>query len=325
MQRGDGAGPPRAGRSGAGRLLLAALALACVAAPAASAALSIATFNVENYTLADRLVDGSYRVAYPKPEREKAALRRVIRALNADILALQEMGPDPFLRELQSDLCREGTVYAHGAVVDAADPDRHVAILSRYPFARLTRHASLPIKVLGREEVVKRGVLEAAFATSGGELALFIVHLKSRRTETREDPASATQREREAEAVRDLILRLFPRPASSRFIVCGDFNDTRGSRPVRSLLRRGQVAIGNLVDAADTRGESWTYRFGREDTYSRIDYFVASAALAPFVAGARIADDPDAAIASDHRPVLLSLGLDAAATSAAPAISGPSR
>ena len=58
----------------------------------ASAALTVATYNVENYLLADRLVEGVYREAYPKPETEKAGLRQVIKAINADILTVQEMG-----------------------------------------------------------------------------------------------------------------------------------------------------------------------------------------------------------------------------------------
>ena len=43
---------------------------------AASAAITVAAYNVENYTVADRMVDGVYRSAYPKPEKAKSALRQ---------------------------------------------------------------------------------------------------------------------------------------------------------------------------------------------------------------------------------------------------------
>ena len=33
-------------------------------------ALTIATYNVENYLVADRMVEGVFRPAYPKPEKE---------------------------------------------------------------------------------------------------------------------------------------------------------------------------------------------------------------------------------------------------------------
>ena len=70
--------------------------------------ITIATYNVENYVATDRRVAGVYRPAYPKPETAKQALRAVIRALDADVLALQEMGPAPYLEELRRDLRKEG-------------------------------------------------------------------------------------------------------------------------------------------------------------------------------------------------------------------------
>ena len=63
-----------------------------------SAGLRIATYNVRNYTAADRMVREVYRPEYPKPENEKSALRAVIKALDADVLALQEMGGEPYAR-----------------------------------------------------------------------------------------------------------------------------------------------------------------------------------------------------------------------------------
>ena len=70
---------------------LAFLLALLLAAPVARA-LTVATYNVENYLVTDRRVDGVYRPEFPKPETEKAALRAVIRRLDADVLALQEMG-----------------------------------------------------------------------------------------------------------------------------------------------------------------------------------------------------------------------------------------
>src|SRR3954462_10992853 len=58
--------------------------------------LTVATYNIENYVPADRMTEAGYRKDYPKPESEKQALRTVIRALNADILVLQEMGASAY-------------------------------------------------------------------------------------------------------------------------------------------------------------------------------------------------------------------------------------
>lgn len=272
-------------------------------------AVTIATYNVENYTLADRMVAGTHRAGYPKPESEKAALRRVLAGMDADVIALQEMGPRPFLDELQRDLRHEGHDYPYVALLEAADPDRHVAVLSRLPLRAIRLHDQLTISLQGRTERVKRGVLEVSFGAAGGEVTLFVIHLKSRRTERPEDPEGAEQRQLEARAVRDLVLERHPDPARARFILCGDWNDTRGSKAVKALTQRGRTALGEILRAVDSHGDSWTHYYHHEDSYSRIDYMLVSPALAPLVeAGcAHVYDGPGVRHASDHRPVFLRL------------------
>jgi len=287
----------------------ACLVLVSGAARAAGATLTIATYNVENYLLADRMVDGVFRQAYPKPESEKTALRQVIVQMAPDILAIEEMGPQPFLDEFRRDLKQDGRDFPFAVLLEGPDPDRHVAVLAKLPFKEVRPHAELVTSFLGRKEKVKRGVLEVVFADSAGDFSLFVVHLKSRYTENPDDPESAIQRAKEAEAVRDLVLSRYPDPTKGRFIICGDWNDTRGSRPVRAMQKRGRLVIGDLVQAVDSHHETWTYFWHREETYSRIDYFLVSPALGPFVADNRavIWDTPEVAVASDHRPVVLRL------------------
>lgn len=293
---------------------LLAILLAHVAALPASAALTVAAYNVENYTLADRMVDGVYRAAYPKPEKEKAALRQVIAGLAPDILAIEEMGPQAYLDDFQRELKRAGQDFPHAVVLESADADRHVAVLSKVPFKEVRRHAKVPLAYFGQPEVVKRGVLEVVFATTAGDFSVFVVHLKSKHTERKDDPESALQRALEAEAVRDLVLARYPDPAKAKFIVCGDWNDTQTSRPVRAMQKRGETVIGEILPAADSRGEGWTHFFRRELTYSRIDYLLVSPALKALVAGgaAKIWDGPGARGASDHRAIYLQLKVEPA-------------
>lgn len=279
---------------------------------AASAAITVAAYNVENYTLADRMVDGVYRSAYPKPEKEKAALRVVITGINPDILAVEEMGPQAYLDDFQRELKRAGQDFRYAVVLEAADPDRHVALLSKLPFKEVRRHDKVPIRYFGKKEFVKRGVLEVIFATNEGDFSIFVVHLKSKRTERKEDPESAQQRALEAEAVRDLVLSRYPDPAKGWFMVVGDWNDTPGTRPVKALQKRGNTVIGGLVDAVDSRGEAWTHFYRHERSYSQLDYLMVSPALKPFVEGGkgRIQDGPGSLQGSDHRAVSLQLKLD---------------
>lgn len=280
----------------------------------AAGAITVAAYNVENYTLADRMVDGVFRPAYPKPESEKAAVRQVVAGINPDILAVEEMGGPPYLEDFQRELKRAGQDFPHAVVLEAGDADRHVAVLAKLPFKEVKRHTKVPITYFGRPDIVKRGVLEVIFATSEGDLSVFVVHLKSKRTERKDDPEGALQRAAEAEAVRDLVLARFPEPARAKFIVCGDWNDTRGTRAVRALQKRGETVIGELVPAADSRGQVWTHFFRREDTYTRIDYLMVSPGLKPLVDSGRgrVHDGPGSLQGSDHRAVYLTLKLDPA-------------
>ncbi len=285
------------------------LALAFLCGAVGAPALTVATYNVENYVLADRVVEDVYRPAYPKPEEEKTALRAVIRGLAPDVLALQEMGPQPYLEELQRDLKQDGVNYPYAVVLEAVDPDRHVAVLSKVPFKRIQPHARVPLESSRSAQAVKRGVLEVTIATDAGDVTIFIIHLKSRRTEEADDPEGVTRRLREAAAVHDLVLARFPDPSSAKFLICGDWNDTRDSKPVKTLARRGGTEIGEILAAADERGESWTHFYHREKSYSRIDYILVSAALKPLVVDgcARVFDGAGVDKASDHRPVFVRL------------------
>lgn len=291
-------------------LLRFLLLLPCLAGGATGAdRLTIATYNIENYGPANRLTEGGYRKDYPKPEQEKHAVRRVIRDLNPDVLVLQEMGPEAYLTELQRDLRSEGTDYPHTAIGTATDPARVVAVLSRRPLQRVTVHDDLEFSYFGSRERVKRGLLEASVSVGGSEVTFFALHLKSRYTEREDDPACAMRRAGEATAIRDRILQRFPDPQARPFVVLGDCNDSKASKPVAFLQRRGKTEIMSLLPAVDSRGESWTYFYRREESYARVDHIFVSPGLTPHVVGgvARIYDGPWAREASDHRPVMVTL------------------
>ena len=276
---------------------------------AAGETLTIATYNVENYDATNRMTADGFRKDYPKPEVQKAALRRVIRALHADVLAVQEMGTAPYLEELTRDLKAEGLDYPHAILLEGPDEVRHVAILSRRPFTRVVQHTMLQFPYFGGREKVKRGLLEVRLATADGELTIFALHLKSRFTDRPDDPRSNLRRTREAVASRDAVLREFPEPARARFVILGDFNDDKTSKPVQRMLARGDTTLAELLPATDARGETWTHNYRKEDNYPRVDYILVSPGLASAARGnvARIYDGPGVAEASDHRPVIATL------------------
>lgn len=275
--------------------------------------LTVATYNVQNYTLTDRRI-GGFRPDYPKPEAEKAALRAIIVALDADVIALQEIGGEAFLRELRRDLAGEGVDYPHVAAMMAADEERGLGVISRVPLGRVTAHRDLMAKRRGAEEAepVRRGLLEVEVPVAGGAVTLFVVHLKSRITEFKDDPAAEDQRVAEAQAVRNRVLERFPEPATARFVILGDCNDTPGSRALGALEARGKTEISRWVDATDERGHRWTHVYTRPAVYSRFDHALVSPGLwdgESDAVKARIVGEPweTVARASDHRPLVVTV------------------
>jgi len=285
------------------------LLLACARAET----LTIATYNIENYGPADRTTEAGFRKEYPKPETEKAALRRVMRGLDADVLALQEMGGQPYLDELRRDLKSEGLDYPFAALANADDADRHTALLSKHPLKDITTHADLEFAYFTAKERVKRGLLEATLATAAGDVTIFVLHLKSRFTERADDPLCAAKRAGEATAIRDCVLRKFPAPAEARFVILGDCNDGKSSRAIAHLQKRGKTEIATLLPAADSRGETWTHDYRREETYTHVDHVFVSPGLVASARGgaAKIHDGDGVREASDHRPVIVVLTLEA--------------
>jgi endonuclease/exonuclease/phosphatase family metal-dependent hydrolase len=248
-------------------------------------------------------VEGHFQKSYPKPEASKEALRRLVRQVCPDILALQEMGPREFLMEFKKDLEAEGMEFPYDLILEASDPQRHVALLSRIPFEEVCLHSDISFLYQAQRAYAKRGMLEVHFKTEGQRWRLFVVHLKSKR-DMPEDPYSYLFRSREAKAVVDRIRQRLPMPFEP-FILAGDFNDSRSSRTFKRFLRLPIQYLPHL----DSRGESWTYRYDRDGAYIQHDFLLVSEALAPFLRVPQIflVDGPDSLVASDHRMMYLDL------------------
>lgn len=292
---------------------LGVLCLLVVQGLFAESTFRIATLNLDNYLVMDRWVDGAWRKAYPKPEREVLAVHAAIQAVEADVLVVQEVGSEAFLRELQGDLKRLGLDYPYIIHLQGNDRARHVAVLSRVEPAQIIRHQDLDFAYFDRRQAVSRGLLEVVFELAGAEpFRLYALHLKSRRTTEKADPGSVRWRVREAEACRDRILERGESSGISAYLVAGDFNDDPGSGTLRRFYQRGERRLGQWVPAVDSRGEVWTHFYAKGYSYSTVDGFVASPEVASRVVGGQghILDVVAARAASDHRLVYVDLSLD---------------
>ena len=294
-------------------LLLALLPFATLNTVAPAATFTVATYNVENY------LDAPAGTRPVKSPEARAKVRQVIRALGADVIAFEEMGALPALLELRASLKTEGLDYPHWEHVQGPDPDIHVALLSRFPIVARRPHTNESFLLNGRKFLVKRGFLDVDIAvTPQSQFTLLGAHLKSKRPVPEADEAEL--REEEGKRLREIIdqkLRAFP---NLNLVVVGDFNDTRDSRALKAVLGgRGKFSLFD-TRPAERNGDSafrpkvyyaprnitWTYFYGKEDTYSRIDFILLSHAMArgwkPDLT--LIPAIPDWGIASDHRPII---------------------
>jgi endonuclease/exonuclease/phosphatase family metal-dependent hydrolase len=297
--------------------LLAVLFIGLVSGRAAT--FRVATYNVESY------MDAAIGTRPVKPAESRAKVRETILALKPDVLALQEIGSRSALEELRGSLRAEGLDFAYSEHVAGHDTNIHVAVLSRFPFTARRSHTNEDFLLGGRRYRVSRGFAEVD-VQAGAKYAFTLIsaHLKSRRALAQADEGEL--RLEEAKRLREKIdARLAANP-DLNLVVLGDFNDTCDSAPIRVLIGRGRH---KLIDSrpAERNGDNtpspnpawaprnvtWTHFFGKDDTYSRIDYIL----LSPGMARALVRNETyvltiaNWGVASDHRPLVATFEVDA--------------
>lgn len=272
----------------------------------------VGTFNLEMYIDAPALGHGA------KTDAAKAKVRESLRAMNADVVAVEEMGGAAALEELRTALKAEGLHYPYFEHVQAHDPTLHVAVLSKFPIEARRSATNIGYLLNGRRFFVNRGFAELDIRVSDTySFTLFAAHLKSKRLALQADEQDI--REEEARLLRERIDAALAGGASRNVIVLGDFNDHRDSRTLRTLVGRGKSALVDTRPAETTGGAApgadpssaarnvvWTHYFEKQDTYSRLDYILVSKGMAREwdPAATRVVTVPDWGLASDHRPIV---------------------
>ncbi|HKW30240.1 MAG TPA: endonuclease/exonuclease/phosphatase family protein [Verrucomicrobiae bacterium] len=295
-------------------LWFVSLLVASAGSPAPAAdTFRVATYNVENY-----LDQPTESRPQPKSAIAKARVRECIRALNPDVLALEEMGGPSALLELRSSLKAEGLDLPYWELVSGEDTNIHVAVLSKLPIVARRPHTNEVFLLDGRRFHISRGFVELDIrAAPDFTFTLIAAHLKSRRAVPEADEAE--QRLHEARILRHIVDRDFAAHPNVKLIVLGDFNDVKDSDSTREIIGRGRFRLVDTRPAehngdnapaenswSEPRNVTWTHYFGKEDTYSRIDYILLSPGMA------RAWDKNDTyvltltnwGVASDHRPIV---------------------
>ena len=179
------------------------------------AKVKIATYNVEN--LFDLQRSGhEYREYIPygksrwneKTYKTKIKnLTRVIKEIDADIIALQEIESLQTLKDLRFSLKQSGLYYPYFKIADSKKTTVKVAVLSKIPFVS-TR------EIVPGYSYAFRNILEAKFKIGNEYLYLFVNHWKSK-------SGPESKRITSAKALKKRIQEL---PKDANIIALGDFN-----------------------------------------------------------------------------------------------------
>jgi endonuclease/exonuclease/phosphatase family metal-dependent hydrolase len=272
----------------------------------------IATYNVENYLLQSN----ETRVA--KSAEGRAKVREHLLALKADVIALQEVGGAAALQDIRQAVASGGLQYPHSEMAFGWDTNIQVAVLSQFPITARRSHTNDSYLLQGRRLHVSRGFLEVDIQVSPQySFTLITTHLKSRRAVAVGDEAE--MREQEAILLREKIDARLSGSREVNLIVLGDLNDVRDAKSTRAVIGRGRNALvdtrpaerngdnlPNPIPRYDPRNITWTHFYGKEDTYSRVDYIL----LSPAMAREWVKDETyvltasNWGLASDHRPLI---------------------
>lgn len=274
----------------------------------ASDSVRVASINVQNYLLMDRWIDGRWKRDYPKPEKEKRALRSMINQVDPDVLLIQEIGDLPFLNELWMDLnVTDGAQFHYSSWMQGSyeEEERHLAVLSKIPFLSVSKHSELSFNYFGELTRPSRGLLELRFSSNQQVWTLFNLHLKSKWTEREDDPEANIRREKEARAMRDFIRRKYPPGTNPLYIVAGDFNDHRNTAALRRFTQVNDTELTWMLPCEDQNRHFWTHYYAKQDSYARLDYLLITPAMKNFYRSdsAKIYDGYHTLLASDHRMV----------------------
>lgn len=246
----------------------------------------MATYNLENY------LDAPSGTRPAKSPEGKAKIRESLRAIKADVVALQEVGGTNVLMELRASLRSEGLDYPFSEHVSGWDTNIQVAVLSRFPITGRRPHTNDSFLLFGRRFRVSRGFAEVDIKVNDRySFTLMTAHLKSRRPVPEADEAE--MREQEALLLREKIEARLTANTNANVIVLGDLNNTHDSKSTRAVIGRGKHMLIDTRPAErngdnqpnpnpryEPRHVTWTYYYGKEDSYQRIDYILLSRGLA---------------------------------------------
>lgn len=219
----------------------------------------------------------SGKLVQPKSPAERKVIADRIKAINVDVLAVQEVEDIGVLRQFAlEDLAG---MYPYQVLVEGNDQRLiDVGLLSRYPIGGVTswRFAVHPDEP--HDYIFSRDLLEVEILDPKRRQRLFTVfnsHLKSNYVRWGEDEARArnrilARRRRQAEMIATIV-KARTRPDAA-YVVAGDMNDDAGADSLAAFPRAGWVnGLGAPKETRPAKREqqaahnpphtAWTHRY----------------------------------------------------------------
>jgi len=279
------------------------LLFAAASVRAAGPEIVFASYNLENYFQSADFPDGSEKIS--KSPESIAAEIRIIQDIHPDILGVCEMGVPSEFADFKARLKAAGLDYPQTEYINGPDPERHVALLSKFPISSRQSLPDVPFEMDGRTQKVSRGILDVTITAGTAHLRFVGVHLKSKFRDTRENEADL--RRNEAHLLRRHIDDVLAADPAANLVVYGDFNDTKNQPALKEILgSRGSGQDLKDLFLKDSAGETWTQYWKVADIYSRIDFIFVTRDLLSTVdyPQSYVSSSPYWNKASDHRALV---------------------
>ena len=272
-----------------------------VGAPAKPDEVVVAAYNILN--LFDEH-DDPYKEDEGTPAKPRAEMERLaesIRALNADVIAVEEVENrfylDRFVNVFLPEMGYQDVVLFEGNDGRGID----VGLISRIPVGEVSsrRHLRFPGHD-GGEARFNRDVLAVTLEPKNAEpFEVWVVHLKSNAGGREE---AEPIRLAEARELRRLLDEELTENPEARIIVTGDFNDTPESETIKTIVGAGTNA---LWSAGSDLNDPAAVSYNQGEFRSVIDFMLCSPAMQKeYVKGSfQIPQGAVETTGSDHNPI----------------------
>lgn len=263
------------------------------------------TYNLENWLTMNRRLGNQNVKGAPKPDSEKQAVVKILTRHTPDVVGLCEIGTRSDLADLQAQLKTAGLDLPYSCYTSGADPDRHLALLSRFPINFPPHPPEIEYQLTGQTHSMNRGILDSIIEAHGKSYRFIGVHLKSKRDSEQGDQELI--RRNEAHLLRRHVDSILKADKNARLIIYGDFNDTRSTPAIKTITGKyNDPGYLTAIPAKDSKNESWTHFWALQDIYSRFDFIFVSREMRKGINfhETKIIDDAGWDEASDHRAVM---------------------